>query len=69
VVRCAVDLIFIRYYTMGAIIRVPDSPFSGPDFSKFSIATHLRFCSKVVDQGFSYNFATVAIAKFPLDQS
>jgi hypothetical protein len=54
---------------MGAIIRVPDSPFSGPDFSKFSIATHLRFCSKVVDQGFSYNFATVAIAKFPLDQS
>jgi hypothetical protein len=55
--------------TMEGTFRALDSVFSGPYFSKFSIATHLRFCSKVVDQGSSYNFATAVIAKCLLDQS
>jgi hypothetical protein len=55
--------------TMEGTFRAPDSAFLGPYFSKFSIATHLMFCSKVVDQGFSYNFSTAVIAKCLLDQS
>jgi hypothetical protein len=55
--------------TMEGIFRAHDSAFSGPDFSNLSIAPHLRFCSKVVDQGSSYNFATAVIAKCLLDQS
>jgi hypothetical protein len=55
--------------TMEGTFRAPDNAFSGPYFSKFSIATHLRFCSKVLDQGFSYNFSTTVIAKCLLDQS
>jgi hypothetical protein len=54
---------------MELFFSAPDSQVLRSIFSKFSIATHLKFCSKVVDQGFSYNFATAAIAKFLLNRA
>jgi hypothetical protein len=57
------------HWTMELFFSAPDSQVLRSIFSKFSIATHLKFCSKVVDQGFSYNFATAAIAKFLLNRA
>jgi hypothetical protein len=52
-----------------ARFSAPDSPSLGLNLSYFSVVTHLKFCSKVVDQGFGYNFATATKTKLLLDHA
>jgi hypothetical protein len=51
-----------------APIVAPDSQCLGSIFSQISMATYLKLCSKILDQGCDYNFVIAAIAKFLSNQ-